>query len=105
MLGGFSQLVQVLSDGLHVLTDQVVSHVSKTTAPAPSGTGGGRTVCSVRTRGGRTLEADYVVCTLPLGVLKGWSEESRVRFSPPLSRPKQQSIERLGYGAASVASF
>ena len=36
------------------------------------------------------------MCTLPLGVLKGWNEQSAVSFEPPLSEPKQQAIERLG---------
>ena len=38
--------------------------------------------------------ADYVIVTLPLGVLKAGS----VNFDPPLPRPTQQAIDRLGYG-------
>ena len=45
------------------------------------------------------LEADAVVCTLPLGVIaipKG--ESGHVEFIPPLPDRKQLAIERLGFG-------
>ena len=38
--------------------------------------------------------ADYVIVTLPLGVLKARS----VDFAPPLPTPTQQTIDRLGFG-------
>ena len=43
---------------------------------------------------GRVLQADAVVCTLPLGVLKS----NTVRFDPPLSPAKQHAIASLGCG-------
>lgn len=43
-----------------------------------------------------TWEADAVVVTLPLGVLKG----SSVTFDPPLPAPHAAAIARLGFGPA-----
>jgi len=68
------------------------------------------------------IEADLVVCTLPLGVLKKgldhlfpssrWMHARKlptldlvrraVKFVPPLPGEKQESIERLGCGSANV---
>lgn len=59
-----------------------------------------------------TYQADAIICTLPLGVLKESNERSDknddkpkqkesvniVRFDPPLPEWKQQAIERLGFG-------
>ncbi len=44
------------------------------------------------------LEADAVVCTLPLGVLKQDPNEGGVAFDPPLPQEKQIAIQRLGTG-------
>ena len=44
------------------------------------------------TSGGDVYAADYVVVTVPLGILKS----SQIQFSPPLPDVKQTSIERLG---------
>jgi len=43
----------------------------------------------------QVLEADTVIMTMPLGVLKGGA----VEFSPPLPPRKQSAIDRLGFGA------
>ncbi|KAI1739320.1 vacuolar protein sorting 33A-like protein [Xylaria scruposa] len=43
---------------------------------------------------GSIIEADYVVSTIPLGVLKHES----VEFQPPLPKPKVEAIGRLGFG-------
>lgn len=43
---------------------------------------------------GKTVDADHVVNTIPLGVLKHGS----VEFQPPLPPWKTQAIERLGFG-------
>jgi monoamine oxidase len=49
--------------------------------------------------GGQTYEADYVIVTLPLGVLKRGS----VTFDPPLPPEKQTAIETLGMGLLNKA--
>ncbi|CAN8098839.1 unnamed protein product [Discula destructiva] len=43
---------------------------------------------------GKSIDADYVVNTIPLGVLK----HGNVEFQPPLPTWKTQAIERLGFG-------
>lgn len=43
---------------------------------------------------GNSIEADYVVNTIPLGVLK----HGNVEFQPPLPSWKTEAIERLGFG-------
>jgi lysine-specific histone demethylase 1 len=49
---------------------------------------------TVECEDGSSIEADYVVSTIPLGVLKHRS----VEFDPPLPPRKSGAIERLGYG-------
>lgn len=56
----------------------------------------------VELEGGEKVDADFVVNTLPLGVLK----EGRVAFEPPLPEWKQGAMERLGFGLLNkVGSF
>lgn len=49
---------------------------------------------NVRLESGHTLQADAVVCTVPLGVLK----RKMIQFDPPLPSEKQKAIQRLGLG-------
>lgn len=50
----------------------------------------------MRTRDGAELEADYVVVTVPLGVLKASAE---ALFSPSLPAERLDAIRDLGNGA------
>jgi len=54
----------------------------------------------VECESGTVIEADKVVVTLPLGVLKAGS----VEFDPPLPEWKQGAISRLGYGLLNKVS-
>ena len=57
---------------------------------------------------GTVLEANAVVCTLPLGVLKIPQQKSgHIRFEPPLPEDKQHAIKNLGCGLLNkcVVSF
>jgi len=46
-----------------------------------------------------TLEADAVVCTLPLGIISiPEGDPGHIEFIPPLPKRKQIAIERLGFG-------
>ena len=50
---------------------------------------------------GKTFEADAVLCTLPLGVLKESLHEqasNAMLFSPPLPKWKTEAIRRMGFG-------
>src|SRR5699024_9991821 len=50
---------------------------------------------------GSTIEADYVVSTIPLGVLK----HKDIEFNPPLPEWKQGAVERLGFGVLHKVSL
>jgi lysine-specific histone demethylase 1 len=50
---------------------------------------------------GQTFDADEVVMTVPLGVLKG----DAVDFDPPLPSWKQDAIDRMGFGLLNKVSF
>jgi Flavin containing amine oxidoreductase/NAD(P)-binding Rossmann-like domain len=56
------------------------------------------TVVQVRLSSGVILQADAVVCTLPLAILKESMATGEVTFDPPLPAPKLQAIQRLGTG-------
>ncbi|KAF5526917.1 Lysine-specific histone demethylase 1A [Colletotrichum aenigma] len=49
---------------------------------------------TVHCEDGETVEADYVISTIPLGVLK----QGNVTFEPPLPEWKSEAINRIGYG-------
>lgn len=83
---GFSKLVDALAEGLDVRLGHVVESIQYGGVP---GAGSARVVTD---RG--SFEADAVISTLPLGVLKA----STVSFSPPLPREKTEAIARLGMG-------
>ncbi|GAW19921.1 hypothetical protein ANO14919_094140 [Xylariales sp. No.14919] len=56
----------------------------------PEGTAGTRIECE----DGSVIEADYIVSTIPLGVLK----HGNVEFQPSLPTEKTEAIGRLGFG-------
>ncbi|POR32068.1 Vacuolar protein sorting-associated protein 33A [Tolypocladium paradoxum] len=49
---------------------------------------------AIESEDGEIVDADYVVCTIPLGVLK----QGNLAFDPPLPPWKTGVIERLGFG-------
>ena len=81
--GGYGQIVEALSDGLEVRLRQAVTGIDHT----------GTHVVATTASGAR-FEADRVVVTLPLGVLKN----GLVSFSPPLPPAKHQAIADLKMG-------
>ena len=82
LLGGYVGLVDGLADGLDVRTGTAVQRIA-------SGDDG-----VVVDSDDTSFEADHVVVTLPLGVLKAGT----VAFEPPLPDDKATAIERLGMG-------
>ncbi|WP_020559530.1 flavin monoamine oxidase family protein [Thiofilum flexile] len=86
---GYGQLTDYLAKGLTIKTGQVVKQV----AYSPQGV-------SVTTQNAQ-YSADYVLVTLPLGVLK----RNSVQFNPPLPTNKQQAIARLGMGVLDKVFF
>lgn len=79
---GYQSLVDALADGLDVRLGEIVTRID---------TGAGPVRVSTE-RGG--FEADKVLVTVPLGVLKAGA----VRFEPPLPEDKRSAIARLGFG-------
>ncbi|PTB65335.1 Sec1-like protein [Trichoderma citrinoviride] len=49
---------------------------------------------SIESEDGTVVEADAVVCTIPLGVLK----QGTIQFEPPLPSEKADAVLRLGFG-------
>ena len=81
--GSYQDLVTGITGELPVRLEAVVEAV----AYGPSGV-------EIGLRGGGSVESDFAVVTLPIGVLKAGS----VDFNPPLPARKQAAINALGAG-------
>lgn len=79
---GYQSVVDALAEGLDVRLGHVVTRIDTGAGPVRVTTDRG------------AFEADKVLVTVPLGVLKAGS----VRFEPPLPEAKRSAIERLGFG-------
>ncbi|PWW63336.1 FAD-dependent oxidoreductase [Actinokineospora spheciospongiae] len=79
---GYRSVVDALAEGLDVRLGHVVTRIDTGAVP----------VRVTTDRGG--FEADKVLVTLPLGVLKA----DAVRFEPPLPEAKRTAVARLGFG-------
>jgi [histone H3]-N6,N6-dimethyl-L-lysine4 FAD-dependent demethylase len=83
LAGGNTRLVHALCDGVPVLYEKTVKRIEH-----------GSDGVSVTVEGGQVFQADMVLCTIPLGVLKSGS----VVFDPELPDQKLGAIQRLGFG-------
>ncbi|QJQ33489.1 NAD(P)-binding protein [Sphingomonas lacunae] len=81
--GGYGQIIDHLARGIDVRLNHVVSGVTV------RGNG-----VSVTLADGRRIDADHVLVTVPLGVLKAGD----ITFDPPLPADKRGAIDRLGMG-------
>ena len=81
--GGYKQIIDLIAAGTRVELGCIVEAVEERADSV-----------MVRCRGGRTFEADCVVCTLPLGVL----QRRAVHFEPPLPQPVVAAIDCMGFG-------
>ncbi|KAJ8120022.1 hypothetical protein ONZ43_g3163 [Nemania bipapillata] len=89
VIGGFQDValgLAIAPSRLDVRKDTAVKKVSYD----PNGMAGARIECE----NGSVIEADYVISTIPLGVLKYGS----IEFQPPLPKKKTEAISRLGFG-------
>jgi len=93
LVGGYTQLARGLW-----LSPRKVDVRTKHCVRKISHQQGGK--AKVECENGTVIEADKVVVTLPLGVLKAGS----VEFDPPLPEWKQGAISRLGYGLLNKVS-
>lgn len=80
---GYSALLHKLADGSDIAYDTVVSEIDYS----------GENVF-VRSKSGRVWEADKVLVTIPLSLLK----DETIAFNPKLSEKKKQAIRSLGIG-------
>ena len=91
VIGGYQQLpygLYSLPTKLDVRTNKIVQSISYDS----TGTGNKKSV--IRCEDGETFEADHIVFTGSLGVLKHRS----IEFNPPLPDWKTEAIDRLGFG-------
>lgn len=80
---GYDRIPASLADGLDIRLNTLVD-----TVEYEEGDG-----AAVYTSNG-TFESDFVICTVPLGVLKAGA----ITFDPPLPASHTQPIEKLGFG-------
>jgi hypothetical protein len=91
LLGGYMQVPRGLllaPKPLDVKTRHVVKKISYSADESED------SMSRIECENGTVIEADKIVVTLPLGVLKAGS----VEFDPPLPEWKTGAIERMGYG-------
>jgi len=81
---GYDELLKPLAEGLDIRFSHTVTEIEYDEDDG----------VSVTTDKG-TIEADYCICTVPLGVLKA----GKIAFSPELPKKYRRSIERLGFGS------
>jgi monoamine oxidase len=81
--GGYKQIIDILSENVNILFNQVVQTINYS----------GDQV-TVKTSDGESYTADKVIVTVPLGVLQAGS----IAFVPELSEEKTDAINRLGMG-------
>ncbi|XWS09939.1 hypothetical protein CRYUN_Cryun39dG0032800 [Craigia yunnanensis] len=82
LAGGNWRLIKALCDGIPIIYGKTVDAISY-------GNEGVEVVV-----GDQTFQADMVLCTVPLGVLK----RKTIKFEPELPQRKLAAIERLGFG-------
>jgi len=83
-IDGFERIVTSLADGLDVRLNSPVASITYTN----------KNTCEVKTKSGKTLKADKIVCALPLSTY----QSKFVEFDPELPKDKLKAIGRLGAG-------
>ena len=87
---GYGQIVDVVADGLDIRLDDPVEAIDYSSDTV-----------DVTTRSGEAFEADRVVVTVPLGVLK----RGLISFEPPLPDRTRGAIAALGMGVLNRTSL
>ena len=80
---GYDKIINLLAKNLQIQTDTIVKSVNYSST-------NNITVSTTS----KNYECDYVICSVPLGVLKFNS----IEFNPALPEYKQDSIENVGFG-------
>ncbi|MFL2801201.1 MAG: flavin monoamine oxidase family protein [Paracoccaceae bacterium] len=79
---GYDKIINLLAKNLQIQNNSIVKSVNYSSNNI--------TVSTTS----KNYECDYVICSVPLGVLKFNS----IEFNPALPRYKQESIEKVGFG-------
>lgn len=93
VVGGYQQVPRGIlqcPNKLDLRTRKAVNRITYNLWSGNSKTAGGKVHCA----DGDTIEADHIVLTTSLGILK----EGKIAFDPPLPDWKLGPIERLGFG-------
>jgi len=80
---GYGSLIEKMSEGLEIIYNQEVTEVNYCEGNV-----------KVITKSGEKYEADHIIVTVSLGILKA----KLIKFTPELPKRKQQAIEKLGFG-------
>lgn len=80
--GGYDRICDFLARDLTIRLNETVLNIQHGSDPA-----------IVETETGK-YQADHVICTVPLGVLKAGT----IRFDPPLPARQAKAIDRIGFG-------
>ncbi|XP_020103713.1 lysine-specific histone demethylase 1 homolog 2 [Ananas comosus] len=83
LAGGNWRLINALCEGVPILYKKTVTRIEY-----------GEEGVRVAVTGGQVFQADMVLCTVPLGVLKSGG----IKFYPELPTRKSEAIRRLGFG-------
>ena len=84
MPGGYFGIFEKVAENLDVALSTPVAQIDQSN---------GQEVI-VRCTNGTSWRADYLICTLPLGILQSHA----VQFIPPLAHKKTETIKKLGFG-------
>jgi monoamine oxidase len=88
--GGYQQVPRGLLSCPKPLNVRKRSNVKRISYNSQNSTMPSRIECE----GGEIIEAEYIVSTVPLGVLK----QNNIQFDPPLPEWKTGAIQRIGFG-------
>lgn len=95
VLDGYTPfLIDKLKTGLDIRCNSVVREILY----QRSNTEYQKSAVEVLTADGERYEADFVIVTLPIGVLQSRNDKGSVKFVPPLSEHKNVAIHSLGMG-------
>lgn len=88
--GGYQQVPRGLLNCPQPLNVRRKSNVKRISYKSPGSTA----PSSIECEDGEIAHADYIVSTVPLGVLK----QNNIKFDPPLPESKRGAIYRIGFG-------
>lgn len=88
--GGYQQVPRGLLNFPRSLDVRKKSHVKRISYALPEA----KTPTIIECEDGETIDADFIVSTVPLGVLK----HKNIQFEPPLPEWKVGAIQRIGFG-------